>query len=134
YLVINLVDSREKVFQLFRVLSISTFFVAGYGFYQFAVQDFGPLFWLVNPRLDTGFAHGRYTFWEWRGRIISVLTSELELGHYFHIGLPHGITLWVLQRPGKAAWERLLIALAKLARLVPAFSLRAWLSVGGMRN
>jgi len=131
YLVINLVDSREKVFQLFRVLSISTFLVAGYGFYQFAVQDFGSLFWLVNPRLDTGFAHGRYTFWEWRGRIISVLTSELELGHYFNMCLPASIALWVSQRRRTGAWKWLLIALATLAGLLLTFTFGAWLALAG---
>jgi hypothetical protein len=112
YLVINLVDTREKVLQLFRVLAISTFFVAGYGFYQFAIQDFGALFWLVNPRMDTGFSHGRYTFWEWRGRIISVLTSELELGHYFNMCLPVSIVLWLSERRRMGAWKWLLMALA----------------------
>src|SRR5580658_6862586 len=48
YLVLNLVDSREKVFQIFRVLTLSTFLVACYGFYQFVIQDYGALFWIVN--------------------------------------------------------------------------------------
>jgi len=131
YLVINLVDSREKIFQLFRVLSISTFFVAGYGFYQFAIQDFGALFWLVNPRLDTGFAHGRYTFWEWRGRIISVLTSELELGHYFNMCLPASVVLWMSERGRAGAWKWLLIALATLTGLLLTFTFGAWLALAG---
>ena len=47
YLVLNLVDSREKVLQILRVLTYSTFLVACYGFYQFAIQDYGGLFWLI---------------------------------------------------------------------------------------
>ena len=62
YLVLNLVDSREKVLQVFRVLTVSTFFVACYGFYQFAIKDFGALFWIVNPRLETSLSPGRFTF------------------------------------------------------------------------
>jgi hypothetical protein len=131
YLVINLVDTREKVLQLFRVLAISTFFVAGYGFYQFAIQDFGALFWLVNPRMDTGFSHGRYTFWEWRGRIISVLTSELELGHYFNMCLPVSIVLWLSERRRMGAWKWLLMALATLTGLLLTFTFGAWLSFAG---
>jgi O-antigen ligase len=131
YLVINLVDSREKIFQVFRVLSISTFFVAGYGFYQFAIQDFGALFWLVNPRMDTGFAHGRHTFWEWRGRIISVLTSELELGHYFNMCLPASIVLWLSERGRTGAWKWQVIAVATLTGLLLTFTFGAWLSLAG---
>jgi hypothetical protein len=85
YLCLNLIDSREKVLQVLRVLTISTFLVAGYGFYQWAIHDHGALFWIVNPRLDTSLAHYRDQFWHWRNRIISVLTSEMELGHYFNL-------------------------------------------------
>ncbi|HEV2697004.1 MAG TPA: hypothetical protein VGU90_03360, partial [Terriglobales bacterium] len=97
YLCLNLVDTREKVMQIFRVLTVSTFLVACYGFYQWMIQDFGPLFWIVNPRLDTSVAHYRDYFWEWRHRIISVLTSEMELGHYFNLCIPIGVLLWVTE-------------------------------------
>jgi len=85
YLCINLVDTREKVLQVFRIITVSTFLVAIYGFYQWIIQDYGALFWIVNPRLDTSLAHYRDYFWQWRHRIISVLTSEMELGHYFNL-------------------------------------------------
>ncbi len=129
YLVINMIDSPEKIIQVFRVLAFSTLLVAGYGFYQFAIQDFGPLFWLVNPRMDTGFAHGRYTFWEWRGRIISVLTSELELGHYFNMCLPFSFVLWVRERNRGDRWKWLLIALSILAGVLLTFTFGAWISL-----
>jgi O-antigen ligase len=129
YLVINLADSREKFLQVLRVLAVSTFIVACYGFYQFAIQDFGALFWLVNPRLDTTFAHGRYTFWEWRGRIISVLTSELELGHYFNLALPLAMVVWLNDRCKRKTLKWMLVVGSILAGLLLTFTFAAWLSL-----
>lgn len=128
YLTVNLVDTREKVLQVMRVLAVSTFLVACYGFYQWAIQDYGALFWLVNPRLDTSLAHYRDSFWEWRHRIISVLTSEMELGHYFNLCLPIGAALWVSEgHTFKSKW--LWITLAMLAGLVLTFTFSAWLAL-----
>ena len=129
YLAINLIDSREKLLQVFRVLAVSTFIVALYGFYQFAIQDFGALFWIVNPRVDTSFAHGRHTFWEWRGRILSVLTSELELGHYFNMCLPITIVLWLKGDARRHNWKWLVMAAATLVGLLLTFTFGAWLSL-----
>jgi hypothetical protein len=129
YLVVNLVDSQEKVFQIFRVLALSTFLVACYGFYQFAVQDYGPLFWMVNPRLDTSLSHGRDTFWEWRNRITSVLTSEMELGHYFNLCLPIGVVLWLTEGRKRFASGWLLAVVAMLGGLLLTFTFAAWLSL-----
>src|SRR5581483_8206025 len=129
YLVLNLVDSRDKVLQVFRVLTLSTCVVAVYGFYQFAVQDFGPLFWIVNPRMDTSLAHGRFTFWEWRGRIISVLTSEMELGHYFNLSLPLAVVLWLREARRQWTSKWLWMALAILAGLALTFTFGAWISL-----
>ena len=129
YLVVNLVDSREKVFQIFRVLALSTFVVAGYGFYQFAVQDYGPLFWMVNPRLDTSLSHGRDTFWEWRNRITSVLTSEMELGHYFNLCLPIGVVLWLTEGRQRLASAWLVFVVAMFGGLLLTFTFAAWLSL-----
>jgi O-antigen ligase len=129
YLVLNLVDSREKVFQIFRVLVFSTFLVACYGFYQFAIQDFGALFWIVNPRLDTSVSHGRDTFWEWRNRITSVLTSEMELGHYFNMCLPVGVVLWLTDGRKHIGSRWLLAVVAMLAGLLLTFTFGAWLSL-----
>lgn len=129
YLVLNLVDSKEKIFQIFRVLVFSTFLVACYGFYQFAIQNYGALFWIVNARLDTSLAPGRDTFWEWRNRITSVLTSELELGHYFNLCLPVGFVLW-LTEGGKRLGSRWLWAtVAMLAGVVLTFTFGAWLAL-----
>jgi O-antigen ligase len=129
YLVLNLVDSREKAFQIFRVLACSTFLVACYGFYQFAIQDFGSLFWIVNPRLDTSLAHGRDTFWEWRNRITSVLTSEMELGHYFNVCLPVGVVLWLTEGRKRVVSKWLLFVVAMLTGLLLTFTFAAWLSL-----
>ena len=129
YLVLNLVDSREKVFQLFRVLVISTFLVACYGFYQFAIQDYGALFWIVNPRLDTSLAPGRVAFWEWRNRITSVLTSELELGHYFNLCLPFGVVLWLTEGRKRVSSKWLWVTVAMLAGLLLTFTFGAWLAL-----
>jgi O-antigen ligase len=129
YLVLNLVDSREKVFQIFRVLTFSTFLAACYGFYQFAIQDFGALFWIVNPRLDTSLSHGRDTFWEWRNRITSVLTSEMELGHYFNMCLPVGVVLWLMDGRKRIVSKWLLTVVSMLAGLLLTFTFGAWLSL-----
>ena len=129
YLLINLVDSREKVVQVFKVLACSTFLVACYGFYQFAIQDFGALFWIVNPRIDTSLSHGRDVFWEWRNRITSVLTSEMELGHYFNLCLPVSLALWLGEGRRRLLSPWLWIALATLAGLLLTFTFGAWLAL-----
>jgi O-antigen ligase len=129
YLVLNLVDSRQKVLQIFRVLTYSTFLVACYGFYQFAIQDYGGLFWLINPRLDTTLAPGRVAFWEWRNRITSVLTSELELGHYFNLCVPIGIALWMTEGRKRLSSKWLWMSLAMLVGLLLTFTFGAWLAL-----
>ena len=129
YLVLNLVDSREKIFQIFRILVFSTFFVACYGFYQFAIQNYGSLFWIVNARLDTSLAPGRDTFWEWRNRITSVLTSELELGHYFNLCLPIGFVLWLTEGRKRLGSRWLWATVAMFAGLVLTFTFGAWLAL-----
>jgi len=129
YLVVNLVDSREKVFQVFRVLVFSTFLVACYGFYQFAIQDYGALFWIVNPRLDTSLAPGRETFWLWRNRMISVLTSEMEIAHYFNLCLPIGFLLWVTEGRKRLGSQWLWMTVAMLAGLLLSFTFGGWVSL-----
>lgn len=129
YLCINLVDSREKVLQVLRVLTVSTFVVACYGFYQWAIQDYGALFWIVNPRMDTSLAHYRDYFWEWRNRMISVLTSEMELGHYFNLCLPVAVMLWFTEGRKRFSSKWLLMSLSILAGLVLTFTFGAWLAL-----
>jgi putative inorganic carbon (hco3(-)) transporter len=130
YLCINLVRTREQVMQVFRVLTVSTFVVALYGFYQWMIQDYGALFWIVNPRLDTSLAHYRDYFWEWRHRIISVLTSEMELGHYFNMCLPVGALLWITEGRRSIESKWLWITLAMFAGLILTFTFGAWLALG----
>lgn len=129
YLLINLVDSREKVWQLLRVLAVSTFVVALYGFYQWMIQGYGALFWIVNPRLETSLAHYRDDFWQWRNRIISVLTSEMELGHYFNLSLPIGALLWITEGHRRLGSKWFWMTLAMLAGLVLTFTFGAWLAL-----
>jgi O-antigen ligase len=129
YLVLNLVDSREKVFQVLRVLTFSTFLVACYGFYQFAIQDYGALFWLVNPRVETILAPNRVAFSPWRNRIISVLTSELELAHYFNLCMPIGIALWFTEGRRHLGSKWLWMAVAMVAGLLLTFTFGAWLAL-----
>jgi hypothetical protein len=43
YVCVNLVNTEAKIWQIFRVLTISGFLVALYGFYQWAIQDYGAL-------------------------------------------------------------------------------------------
>lgn len=129
YLCLNLVDSRDKVMQMFRVLTVSTFLVACYGFYQWAIQDYGALFWIVNPRLDTNLAHYRDYFWDWRNRIVSVLTSEMELGHYFNLCIPIGVMLWFTDGARKLTSKWLLMTASMLAGLVLTFTFGAWFAL-----
>jgi hypothetical protein len=129
YLALNLVDSKEKVVQVFRVLTVSTFLVACYGFYQWAIQDFGALFWIVNPRLNTSLSHYRDDFWQWRNRIVSVLTSEMELGHYFNLCLPIAVFLWITAGRKRLTSKWFLITLSMLAGLLLTFTFGAWLAL-----
>lgn len=129
HLCLNLVDSREKVLQILRIFTISTLSVALYGFYQWIIQDYGALFWIVNPRLDTSLAHYRDYFWEWRHRIISVLTSEMELGHYFNMCLPFGAMLWITEGRRRLGSKWLWITLAMFAGLILTFTFGAWLAL-----
>jgi len=129
YLVLNLVDTRAKFMQVFRVLTVSTATVACYGFYQFAIRDYGPLFWFVNPRVDTSFSHGRFTFWEWRDRMISVLTSEMELGHYFNLCLPIAVVVWASWARKRVSSKWFFMVLAILAGLLLTFTFGAWISL-----
>jgi hypothetical protein len=126
YLVLNLVDTREKLLQIVRVLTMSTLLVACYGFYQWAIQDYGALFWIVNPRIDTNLAHYRDTFWPWRNRMISVLTSEMELGHYFNMCLPIGLMLWLTEGRKRLSSKWFWSVLAMLAGLLLTFTFGAW--------
>src|SRR5262249_21413681 len=94
-----------------------------------AIQDYGALFWIVNPRLDTSLAHYRDHFWEWRHRIISVLTSEMELGHYFNMCLPVGAMLWVTEGHRRLGSRWLWITAATLTGLILTFTFGAWLAL-----
>src|SRR5262249_48708218 len=129
YLAINLVDTREKMLQVFRVLAFSTFLVACYGFYQWTIHDYGALFWIVNPRLNTNLAHYRDTFWPWRNRMISVLTSEMELGHYFNMCLPIGTALWLIEGRRRLTSKWLVFTLSMFAGLLLTFTFGSWLAL-----
>lgn len=129
YLVVNLVDDKEKLLKICKVLVVSTFIVACYGFYQWTIQDFGGLFWIVNPRIETSMAHYRDTFWEWRDRIISTLSSELELGHYFNLCLPIGTALWITEGKARISSKWLLMTIASLIGLLLTFTFGAWLAL-----
>ena len=129
YLAVNLVDTQEKLMQVLRVLTVSTFLVACYGFYQWYIQDFGALFWIVNPRLNTSLAHYRDEFWQWRNRMISVLTSEMELGHYFNLCLPIGALLWFTAGRRRVWSKWLVMVLAMLGGLLLTFTFSAWLAL-----
>lgn len=129
YLVINLVDTREKVMQIFKVLIVSVFLVACYGFYQFAIHDYGALFWIVNPRLETGMAHYRDTFWPWRDRLISVMTSEMEIAHYFNLCLPISVVLWATESTRRGRSKFLIATGTILIGLFLTFTFGAWLAL-----
>lgn len=127
YLIVNLVNTRDRTLQLLRVLTWSTFVVACYGFYQWIIQDYGALFWIVNPVTETGLAH--YAFWDWRNRIISTLSTELELGHYLNLCLPIGVMLWMEESRMRLKSKWLLMSVASLLALLLTFTIGAWLSL-----
>ena len=129
YLCLNLVDSSQKLWQVFKVVAVSTLLVALYGFYQWIIQDYGALFWIVNPRLETNLAHYRDYFWEWRRRIISVLTSEMELGHYFNMCLPIGVALWFAEGRKRFESKWFWMTLSMFAGLILTFTFGAWLAL-----
>jgi len=131
FLCLNLIRTREQLMKIFRVLALSTFLVALYGFYQWMIQDYGALFWIVNPRLDTSLAHYRDYFWEWRHRIISVLTSEMELGHYFNMCLSISVLLWVVEGKRELESKWLWVTLATFVGLILTFTFGAWLALAG---
>jgi O-antigen ligase len=84
---------------------------------------------MVNPRLHTSLAHYRDDFWPWRNRIISVLTSEMELGHYFNLCIPVGIVLWLVEGRRRLGSKWLPFTIAMLAGLVLTFTFGAWLAL-----
>ena len=128
-LVPNLVRTREQVSQVLRVLMVSVACVVIYGLYQFAIQDFGLLFWIVNPRMDTSLAHGRTAFWEWRNRMISVLTSEMEIAHYSNLCIPVGVALWMTEGGKSVKSKWLWITVLTLIGLGLSFTFGAWLTL-----
>jgi O-antigen ligase len=131
YLVLNLVDSRQKVFQVFRVLTVSGLVVALYGFYQYAIQDFGALFWIVNPQIETSLAPVREISLEWRNRITSVLNSEMELGHYFNLCLPIAVALWASEGRSRFSSKWFWCFVAMLIGLLLTFTYGSWLALVG---
>jgi O-antigen ligase len=131
YLVLNLVDSRKKLLQIFRVLTMSGLVVALYGFYQFAIQDFGALYWIVNPRIETSLAPVRELSWEWRNRITSVLNSEMELGHYFNLCIPVAVVLWIDEGRSRLDSKWFWCVVALLVGLLLTFTYGSWLAFAG---
>jgi len=122
----NLIDSREKLRLVLKSIGISSFLVAVYGLYQFAIQDFGWLFWLVNPRVATALAPSRAVFYDWRNRITSVLTGEMEAGVYFNYCLPLAGALFLSARARaeRIFWGSTLILL--FLGLLLTFTFGAW--------
>jgi putative inorganic carbon (HCO3(-)) transporter len=126
YVAVNLIDTREKLFVVLKSIGISSLIVAIYGLYQFAIQDFGALFWLVNPRITTSLAPSRAVFYEWRNRITSVLTGEMEAAVYFNYCIPvaGALFLYAKNRSGRIFWMSTFILL--LVGLLLTFTFGAW--------
>jgi len=127
YLAVNLIDSKEKLFLVLKAIGISSLLVALYGLYQYAIHDFGALFWIVNPRITTGFAPSRSDFWEWRNRLISFLTSEMEAGDYLAYCIPVAAALmFTARRFGARMFWRLTVVLLLIALLL-TFTFGSWI-------
>ena len=105
--------------------------VALYGFYQFAIQDFGALYWIVNPRIETSLAPVRELSWEWRNRITSVLNSEMELGHYFNLCIPVAVVLWIDEGRSRLDSKWFWCVVALLVGLLLTFTYGSWLAFAG---
>ena len=59
----------------------------------------------------------------------SVLTSEMELGHYFNLCLPIGIFLWATAGRKRVLSKWLLMSVAMLAGLLLTFTFASWLAL-----
>lgn len=130
YLAVNLIDTKEKLFLVLKAIGISSFLVAIYGFYQYAIHDFGALFWIVNPRITTDLAPSRSDFWEWRNRLISFLTSEMEAGDYLAYCIPIAAALmFSAKRFGARMFWRLTVILLLIALLL-TFTFGSWIGFG----
>jgi O-antigen ligase len=129
YLVLNLVDSREKVLQIFRVLTISGLVVALYGFYQYIIQDYGFLYSIINPQIETSLAPVREFSFEWRNRITSVLNSEMELGHYFNLCIPVAAALWIGEGRSRVGSKWFWCFMALVVGLLLTFTYGSWLAL-----
>jgi putative inorganic carbon (HCO3(-)) transporter len=122
-----LVDTPERFRLVVKTLVVSGMIVAAYGLYQFCIQDFGFLFWIVNPRLNTAFAPSRTEFWEWRNRIVSVLSSEMEAGDYFACCLPFAVAMIYAcrQQAKRGLW--IVASLVISVALLLTFTFGAWI-------
>jgi putative inorganic carbon (hco3(-)) transporter len=130
YLAVNLVDTKEKLFIILKTIGISSLIVAVYGLYQYSIHDYGALFWIVNPRISTDLAPSRADFWEWRNRLMSFLTSEMEAGDYIAYCIPLAAALAVTaKRFGeRMLWRTTVIFL--LIALLLTFTFGSWIGFG----
>jgi O-antigen ligase len=129
YVVINLVDTREKLIAVLKAAGISAFIVALYGIYQFAIGDFGALFFIVNPRVTTSLAPSRGTeFWEWRHRITSFLSSEMEAGDYLNycFAIASSLMLYSAERWRRNFW--FITAILCFIALFLTFTFGSWIA------
>ncbi|MFZ0773650.1 MAG: O-antigen ligase family protein [Candidatus Sulfotelmatobacter sp.] len=126
YVAVNLIDTKQKLFVVLESIGISSFILAIYGLYQFAIQDFGALFWLVNPRISTSLSPTRDLVYEWRNRIPSFLSGEMEAGEYFNYCIPLAGALFLSakDRGGRIFWISTFILL--LVGLLLTFTFGAW--------
>jgi putative inorganic carbon (HCO3(-)) transporter len=61
--------------------------------------------------------------------MISVLTSEMELGHYFNLSLPLAAVIWLSSTGKRIASKWFVVVIATLAGLLLTFTFGAWLSL-----
>jgi hypothetical protein len=126
YVAVNLIDTRQKLFVVLKSLGIASFAVAMYGLYQFAIQDFGALFWLVNPRIATALSPTRDLVSEWRNRVPSFLSNEMEAGEYFNYCIPlvGALFLCAKDRGRRIFWASTVVLL--FLGLLLTFTFGAW--------
>jgi hypothetical protein len=130
YLAANLIDTKEKLFIILKAIGISSLIVAVYGLYQYSIHDYGALFWIVNPRISTDLAPSRADFWEWRNRLMSFLTSEMEAGDYIAYCIPLAAALVVTtKRFGERMLWRVTVVFLLIALLL-TFTFGSWIGFG----
>ena len=107
------VDWSERQLQtVLKMLLVSSLVVVLYGFYQFIIQDYGGLFYVLYPGQEEYIA-------PWSGRITSFLNNSNPFAAYLNLVLPFAISLsFACNKSGLRLAARLFLGLGSIALLL----------------